>query len=162
MTKVDTDALLSFAYAAGEDGRLDFQRQCLEQGANLGDPMCLQALGYLYDVGEGVTADKTRAMALYRRAWRRGSHAAANNIAIIYREAGKTRLMFRWFERVARAGDGSAHLELAKCYLEGVGVRRNAPAALRCLAIAQASFYITEFEREEAQALLEALRPRSV
>jgi len=162
MTKVDIDALLGIAYAAGEDGRLELARQCYEQGASLGDEMCLLALGYMYDVGKGVPSDKARAMKLYRKAWRRGSHGAATNIAILYREQGKHKLMFRWFERVARAGDGSAHLDMAKCYLNGVGVRQNLQAALRSLAVAKASFYIAEFEREEAQALLDALSPRVV
>ncbi len=101
-------------------------------------------------------------MKLYLEAWRRGSHAAANNIAILYREQGKPKLMFRWFERVARAGDGSAQLDMAKCYLNGIGVRKNLQAAMRCLAVAKDSFYITEFEREEAQALSDAYSLRVV
>lgn len=156
----NTDALLRIGYAAAEAGNFNHARKCYEKGATLNDPECLHALGYMYDVGEGVTADKTVAMKLYRRAWRRGSHAAANNIAILYREQGKNRAMFRWFERVALAGDGSAKLEMAKCYLRGVGVRKNAQAAIQCLAAANASFYISELEREEAQALLAQLRPR--
>eukprot|EP01030_Chromulinospumella_sphaerica_P011287 gene11287-11090_t len=99
MAQVNTDALLLLAWAAGESGDLQSARRCYEQGAALGDPQCLQALGYMYDVGEGVTQDKAQAMTLYRKAWRRGSHAAANNIAVLYREQGKPRLMFRWFER---------------------------------------------------------------
>jgi TPR repeat protein len=162
MKMVNTDALLRIAHAAGEDGRLDVQRQCFEQGASLGDPECLQSLAYMYDVGEGVSPDKGRAMKLYLEAWRRGSHAAANNIAILYREQGKPKLMFRWFERVARAGDGSAQLDMAKCYLNGIGVRKNLQAAMRCLAVAKDSFYITEFEREEAQALSDAYSLRVV
>lgn len=162
MATVDTDALFRIAHAAGEDGRLDFQRQCYEQGASLGDPECLQSLGYMYDVGQGVRSDKAKAMALYRRAWRRGSHAAANNIAILYKEQGKLKLMFRWFQRVACAGDGSAHLDMAKCYLNGIGVRKNLQAAMRCLAVASDSFYITEFEREEARELLDDFSLRAV
>lgn len=124
--------------------------------------MCLQALGYMYDVGEGVAADKVTAMELYRKAWRRGNHAAATNIAILYREMGRKRTMFRWYERVARAGDGSAQLEMAKCFLSGVGVRKDVQAALRCLVVANASDYITEYEREEAQSMLAGLKPAIV
>lgn len=156
----DTDALLRIAYNAAEAGNFDHARQCYESGANLGDAMCLQALGYMYDVGEGVAADKALAMKLYRKAWNRGNHAAATNIAILYREMGNRRTMFRWYERVARAGDGSAQLEMAKCYLNGNGVRKDGRAALRCLAVANASDYITEYEREEAQSLLATLKPR--
>jgi uncharacterized protein len=156
----NTDALLRIAYAAAEKGDCSHARICYEQGAALNDAECLHALAYMYDVGEGVTADKAVAMKLYRRAWRRGSHAAANNIAILYREQGKKRAMFRWFDRVAQAGDGSARLQMAKCYLRGEGVRRDAQAAIRCLAAANASFYISELEREEAQAFLAELEPR--
>jgi len=158
----DINALLIIAHNAAAAGDFDHALQCYEAGAALGDFMCLQALGYMYDVGEGVAADKTLAMKLYRRAWRRGSHAAANNIAILYREQGKMRTMFRWFERVAIAGDGSGQLEMAKCYLSGVGVRRDVRAALRCLHVANASSYITEYEREEVQALMEILKPKLI
>lgn len=158
----NTDALLRIAYAAAESGNFDFARECYERGAALGDFMCLQALGYMYDVGEGVIADQRLATQLYRRAWRRGSHAAATNIAILYRERGQMRTMFHWYERVARAGDGSAQLDMAKCYLSGVGVRKDVQAALRCLAVADAAEYITEYEREEAQALLATLKPHAV
>lgn len=127
---VETDALLRIAWAAVEEGNFERARKCYERGAALGDAMCLQALGYIYDVGEGVVADKTTAMKLYRKAWARGDHAAASNIAILYRERGNMRTMFKWYERVAQAGDGSARLEMAKCYLSGVGVRRDLQAAL--------------------------------
>lgn len=124
--------------------------------------MCLQALGYMYDVGEGVVVDKALAMKLYKKAWKRGDHAAATNIAILYREAGDNRAMFRWYQRVAHAGDGSAQLEMARCYISGTGVRKDITEALRCLTAAIASFYITEFEREEAQTMLQTLKPRLV
>ena len=157
---IHTDALLDIAHEAAEKGDFHLARQCYERGAALGDALCLQALGYMYHVGEGVAEDKALAMKLYRRAWRRGDHAAALNIAVLYREQGKPALMFRWFERVALAGDGSAEFEMAKCYLDGAGVRRNPQAALRCLAAAIRSSLITEYEREEAQGLLDTLRPR--
>lgn len=156
----DTDALLRIAYEAAEAGNFEQARKCYESGATLGDPQCLQALGYMYDVGEGVAVDKASAMKLYRMAWKRGSHAAAINIAILYREVGKKQAMFRWYERVGRAGDGSAQLQMAKCYLSGIGVRKDVQAALPCLTAAIASDYITEYEREEAQAILVTLKPR--
>lgn len=126
----------------------------------MGDFMCLHALGYMHDVGEGVPEDKALAMKIYRKAWRLGSHASACNIAGLYREQGRIRMMFRWYQRVAAAGDGSAHLEMAKCYLTGSGVRKNTEAALRCLATATNSEYISEYEREEAQNLLAELMPQ--
>lgn len=156
----NTDALLRIAYEAAEAGNLDHARRCYEKGAALGDALCLHALAHMYDVGEGVVVDKAVAMALYRKAWRRGSHIAASSIALLYQEQGKARLMFRWYQRAALLGDGSAQLDMAKCYLSGTGVRKDVQAALRCLAVAVTSYYITEYEREEAEALLATLRPR--
>ncbi|MGI8611387.1 MAG: tetratricopeptide repeat protein [Sphingomicrobium sp.] len=119
-------------------------------------------LAYMFDVGSGVKTDKRLAMRLYLRAWRRGSTTAGMNIAILYRERGNSRAMFRWWKRVADMDDGSAQFEMAKCYLTGTGVRQDAQSALRCLAAAVRSPYISEGEREEAQALLDTLRPRTV
>lgn len=159
---VNTDALFRIAHAAEEAGKFDLARQLFERGAVLGCAECMSRLAYLFDVGVGVPADKALAMRLYQRAWRRGSHIAANNIAIPYREQGKLRAMFRWFQKAACTGDGSAQLDVAKCYLNGSGVRRNLQGALRCLSAAQTSDYISEAEREEASKLMEGLRPRVV
>jgi hypothetical protein len=159
---VSTDALFRIADAAEEAGNDELARQSFERGAALGDAFCLMRLGLMYDVGGlGVTVDKLRAMQFYRRAWRKGCPGAANNIAILYRERGNRRAMFQWFKREADAGDGSAHLDLAKCYLAGTGVRKSVQTALRCLATAISSEYIAEAEREEAQAIMETLRPRA-
>jgi TPR repeat protein len=165
VTVVNTDALFRIADAAEEAGNYDLARLSFERGAALGNPSCLMRLAYMDDLGGiGVAADKRRAMQLYRSAWRRGCPGAANNIAILYREKGNHRAMFQWFRREADAGDGGAHLDLAKCYLAGTGVRKNVQAALRCLATAVNCGWedITDAEREEAQALIATLRPRAV
>lgn len=161
---VDTEALYRIGDTAEEAGNYALALQSFERGAALGDISCLFRLALAYDVGGlGVAVDKNRAMQFYKRAWRRGDWwAAPNNIAILYRERGNLRTMFQWFNRAAAKGDGSAHLDLAKCYLEGTGVRRNTQSALRCLAFAVESEHISEAEREEAQALLQTLRPRSI
>lgn len=158
----NTDALLRIAYAAADSGDFDRARRCYEHGAALGDFLCLHALGYMHDVGEGVPENKPLAMKIYRKAWRLGSHASAENIAVLYREQGRFSMMFRWYQRAAAAGDGSSHLEMAKCYLAGSGVRKNPQASLRCLAVAIGSHYISEYEREEAQALMTELSLRLV
>ena len=159
---VSTDALFRIGDNAEEAGDYDLARQSFERAASLGNADCLSRLAYMYDVGLGVEIDKPLAMKLYKQAWRRGSHVAANNIAILYREQGKHRHMFEWFQRAADANDGDAEVELAKSFLGGQGVRRSPQHALRCLAAAINSNYITEAGREEAQAILETLRPRSV
>jgi len=162
---VNTEALFRIGDAAEEAGDYERARQSFERAAALGDASALMRLAFMYDVGElGVQVDKAQAMRLYRQAWRKGCPGAANNIAILYREQGKHRTMFQWFRREADAGDGGSYLDLAKCYLAGAGVRKNMQAALRCLAAAVGSDqeYITEAEREEAQALMDTLRPRAI
>jgi uncharacterized protein len=160
---VSTDALFRIADAAEEGGNFELARQSFERGAALGDASCIMRLAYMYDVGGlGVEIDKVRAMQLYRRAWRQGCPGCATNIAILYREQGNHRAMFQWFKREADAGCGDAQLDLAKCYLNGTGVRKSAQAALRCFAAAIGSENVTEASREEAQAILETLRPSIV
>lgn len=160
---VATDALFRIADAAEEAGNYELAHQAFERGAALGDCTCLCRLAYLFDTGRGVNVDKATAMRLYRRAWRKERNAVAGmNIAILYRERRDWRSMFRWWQRVAEDGDGSARLEMAKCYLRGRGVKRDLQAALQCLAAAASSAYITEYQRELAQRLLRQLRPRRV
>ncbi|WP_414713371.1 tetratricopeptide repeat protein [Sphingomonas sp.] len=160
---VDTRALFQIGDAAEEAGNLTHARSAYERGAALGDADCLTRLAYLYDTGTGVVADKVAAMRLYQRAWRRDRDVAAgSNIAILFRERRKWRAMFRWWCRVAKTGDGSSQLEMAKCYLRGRGTKRDLQAALRCLAAAEGSDYISPSERDLARRLLRKLRLRSL
>jgi TPR repeat protein len=111
-------------------------------------------LGYFYDEGVGTRQDKIKAMFWYKRAYRRGSSAAASNIAILYRERNQARQVFHWFRRAAALGDGDAQVDLAKLFLDGKGVRRSALKAKAALLAALASDLITEAAREEAAVLL--------
>jgi uncharacterized protein len=160
---VDTSVLFQIGDAAEEAENFSHARAAFERGAALGDVDCLFRLAYLFDTGAGVEVDKPMAMKLYRRAWRIERNASAgSNIAILYREQRKWQSTFRWWKRVAATGDGSAQLEMAKCYLRGRGVKLDPQAALRCLAAAEASAYISEYERDLARRLLRKLRLRRV
>jgi hypothetical protein len=160
---VDTRALFQIGDAAEEAGNFAHARTAFERGAALGDADCLSRLAYLFDTGRGVEADKAIAMRLYQRAWRKERNVmAGSNIAILYRERQHWQPMFRWWQRVATTGDGSSELEMAKCYLRGRGVKRDLQAALRCLAAAEGSAYISDYERDLARRLLRKLRLRRV
>lgn len=159
---IDTDLLFRIANTAEEQGDFELARSSFERGAALGSVECLTRLAYIYDVGLGIEVDKSHAMQLYQRAWRVGkSTVAANNIAVLYREIGKHRSMFEWFLKAAQRGDGSAQLDLAKCYLNGVGTKADAQAALKCLSAALLSQFISEDEQDEAQTMINSLSPRS-
>lgn len=160
---MDTFALFQVGDAAQEAGNFAHARAAFERGAALGDVACLSRLAYLFDTGTGVDVDKATAMQLYQRAWRKARcNVAGLNIAILYRERKKWWPMFRWWQRVAATGDGGAQLEMAKCYLRGRGAKRDLQAALRCLAAAENSACITEYERDLARRLLRKLRLRVV
>jgi TPR repeat protein len=148
--------LLTAGDAAEDAGDFDLALRCFQHGGALGDAACLERLGHMHAVGNGVDVDKQFALHCYRRAWRRGGLCAANNIAILYREQGDAKAMIRWFRRAIERGDEDARVELAKCYLKGIGVRRSvSTAALQLrLAVKALPFNITEAAREEAAILL--------
>ncbi len=159
---INCEALFRLGDAAEDAGDFQMARRSFERGAELGDQLCLDRLAHQLDVGLGGESDKPLAMRYYRRAWRLGSHTAANNIAILYREAGKRRAMFQWFKRALERGDLDANLQLAKCYLAGTGVRKSVELALRHLAATVSNESVFESSREEAEALLAQFRPAAV
>ena len=154
--------LWRLAYAASEAGDFSRARELYVRGAALDDAGCWVGLGYMFDIGQGVEPNKRLAMRCYRAAWRKRDPAAANNIAILYREVGDRRAMFQWFKRAAESGDGGAYLELAKCYRDGVGTRKSLESAVRCSASVLARAGASEAEREEAEELIASFRPRSI
>jgi uncharacterized protein len=162
LAMISTDALFRIGDAAEESGDYDLARASFEKGASFGDEVCLTRLARMFDLGLGCEADRAAAMRCYQKAWRRGSEIAANNIAILYREAGNPRAKFRWFKRAVDRGDEDANVELAKCYLHGIGVRRSLYLGVRCLAAASSGADVFEATREEAAALLAQFRPKLI
>jgi uncharacterized protein len=145
--------------AAEAAGDYAAARIAFEQGATLGDTLCLTRLAYMYDLGLGVRSDKSRAMMLYLRAWRlEPGETAATNIAILHREAGNHRQMFQWFRRAVRAGAHDCYLDLAKCYCDGLGVPKSLPLAIRCLVKVLRADFVFDHTAEEARAMLRCLR----
>jgi TPR repeat protein len=142
------------AHAAWEAGQPRRALRLFAQGAGDGIVGCVLMLGYFHDEGIGTRVDKAKAMSLYRRAWRRGYLGAASNIAILYREQGRHRMEFAWFDRAARMGDGDAEVELAKLLLAGRGIPASVRQAAKHLRAALRSELITEAGREEAKKLL--------
>lgn len=142
------------AHTAWDSGRRKQALQLFQRGATSGLVGCMLVLGYFHDIGIGTRSDKAKAMHWYKRAYRKGDAAAASNIAILYKEQGKNRLVFSWYARSAVLGDGDSELELAKLYLAGRGVRRSIPNAKKRLRTALTSKRITEASREEAKELL--------
>lgn len=155
----DIERMAEAAWEAGHD-RLALR--LLQRGAELGSDGCMLNLGYAYDVGLGTPPDKVTAMRWYKRAYRRGYASAASNIAVLYKEQGRDRMVFAWYSRAAGLGDGDAMLELTKLLLAGRGVRRSPSKALGDLRGALSTEFICEESREEAELIMQQLAPKVV
>jgi uncharacterized protein len=145
------------AHRAWESGDLAGAFRCFRLGANGGQLGCMIDLGYFYDEGIGTLRSKHDAMRWYKRAFANGDSAAASNIAILFRERGNHRRMFRWFIAAARRDDGDALVEVAKCYQMGLGVPRSTMMTIVNARKALRSRHLSIAGREEALGLLAAL-----
>ena len=144
------------AHRAWGSGDLAGAFNCFRLGANDGQYGCMMDLGYFFDEGLGPLCSKHEAMRWYKRAFLNGDSCAASSIAILYRERGNHRGMLRWFIADARRGDGDALVEVAKCYLAGLGTPRSTTMAIAYAHKALRSTQISPAGREEAVGLLSA------
>lgn len=142
------------AHAAWEAGRLKDAFRLFRRNAESGSVHDMLNLGYFHDAGIGTSVDKAEALRWYKRAHRLGDTAAACNIAAVYQELGNHRLMVAWYRRAIDMRDDDACVDLARCLLDGIGVRRSTDEALSLLRRAATSTVITPAGREEARALL--------
>lgn len=123
----------------------------LERGVALGDTGAMLELANHLDERATSTADRTRAVALYRRAFRRGEATAAYNLAFTYKLRGRYREAVAWWRRAHAAGDPSAILDLALAELHGQGTRRNVRGALTKLRRAANATETTWFPRSSGE-----------
>lgn len=110
---------------------------CLANAAEARHPVALHSLALCYDEGQGVPADKPRAISLYRRAVRAGSSDSAVNLAICYREVGNARRYRHWIGRAADSGSTEGILQLAEWRLQHRAPRKDVARtiwSLRALA----------------------------
>jgi TPR repeat protein len=124
--------------------------------ARAGDVDALLNVGLFYDDGIGVRSSHKKALALYRRAYRRGSGGAANNIGIMMRNRGEVDRALAWFQRAVRAGIDDSHLHLAEIY-EARGDFRRAIGHLKRI---QRSNMVTEITRVTSLRRLKKLERR--
>jgi tetratricopeptide (TPR) repeat protein len=97
--------------------------------AERGDGAAQNAIGLLYDNGEGVPQDHGRALAWYRKAARQGHADAQYNLALMYanglavRQNYDTALM--WYRKAADQGHREAKVNLDVLYLMGHVTRKG-------------------------------------
>ncbi len=73
------------------------------------------------------------------------------NRAIPFRNAGKFRRAFHWWQTAAALGNGDSWVDVGYCLEHGIGVRRDCASALRAYGRAIVSGWVTEWVSEEAQ-----------
>jgi len=120
--------------------------------AKLGDEEAQVAVGYAYAYGISRKANVDEALRWWKRAYRRGSWAAAFNLGMFYRDAKQWSKALKWFQRAVQAGDKDGLVEIAKIHLRYAGDRA---AGLRYLRLAVAAKgELTEPARLEKERLI--------
>lgn len=122
----------------------------LQRSAESGLAAAQNTLGVLLGNGDGFDKDPCRALVWLKRAFRGTDSCAAINVAITYREVGNSRRAVFWFRRSVSLGDDSARIQLGIHYYWGIGIRRNAAAAIRCFRRAINGQNLSEADREDA------------
>jgi TPR repeat protein len=112
-------------------------------------------VGYCYQNGIGVRANRNLALHWYRLAYRRGDASAANNIGTIWRDDHELKRALSWFEKAVKLGNEGSNLQIAKLHL-----MRNADPrkAIDYLERVKGSDHVAEVEVEEANRLLAQAR----
>jgi TPR repeat protein len=121
-----------------------------KRAAKNGDVTATDSLGYAYDVGLGISQNKSEALRWYRRAVRLGSSAAAMNASTVYRDRCQLSRAHRWLMRAASMRDGDAAVNAGYDFLYGIGVRRDLRRARRMFNRAMRARNISAYGREEA------------
>jgi TPR repeat protein len=83
-------------------------------------------LGFMYDLGFGVTKDSKEAVRWYRLAAKQGYAWGQNNLGWSYRDGDgvtkDSKEAIRWLRLSAKQGYADAQWNLARMYLDGLGV----------------------------------------
>ena len=129
---------------AYEAGHLEDAIRAWQAEAQAGDKDASFALGFSYDLGQGVPQNEQRACHFYTEAAERGHAMATFNIAVM-QDSGRcgkgrrTDLAALWYGRAAAAGVARAQFNLAQLYAIGDGVPRNPAAAAAWYRVAAAN-----------------------
>jgi uncharacterized protein len=126
--------------------------QSFLKAARLGDEEAQVSVGYAYAYGIFRKANVDKAICWWKRAYQRGSCAAAFNLGMFFRDAKQWTSALKWFELAIEAGDEDGLIEIAKIHLRYAGDRT---AGLRYLKLAFAARNkLTEPARLETERML--------
>lgn len=101
-----------------------------KQLADHNDGNACNNLGYMYQLGRGVKADKEQAKFYYKKGSMQGDKNATWRFGLICKDELDYAEAFKYFYKAAEDGQGMAMLELAKLYENGIGVSTNKEKAI--------------------------------
>lgn len=142
------------AHQKWDSGQFRSAFRLMLSAAKLGDSGAMLNLGYFYDLGIGVKANRGSAMLWYKRALHRGFATAANSIGTIYRDERKTRLALHWFEKAVALGDIDANLNIAHIHIRVLKNPQAATRYMKAINAAKPGIDVTRHSYEEAQKFL--------
>lgn len=111
----------------------------MKAAAENGDPRAQSALGYAYDVGQGVTQDLEAAAHWYRKAAEQGYANAQFNLAEMTRDGAgvpqSNEEALKWYTRAGMQGHSKAQYNIAMMHVKGEGVPANNVTAYAWLVL---------------------------
>ncbi len=131
------------ALDAGTAATLPDAVKFLSQAADKGQAVAQYRLGTMYERGQGVAMDSTKAIHWYEMAANQGNRKAMHNLAVAYANgpAAKRNMTesARWFAKAAGLGLSDSQFNLAVLYERGEGVPQSLTDAYKWYAIAAAT-----------------------
>jgi len=129
----------------------------LLEAAKLGDTGAQINLGNFYAGGKGTKKNLAEAERWYRKAYKAGSSAGANNLACDRRDSGNIRSAILWFKKAVAMGDGGACIELAKIYRARPNHNRQVATLLRRV-LRMDVYGASEYDKEQAASMLAEMK----
>ena len=98
--------------------------------ASVGDPQAQYEMGRLYYLGKHVAQNYVQALNWFDTAAKNGNVRAMTALAGMYNaghgcEQPNPEKTFFWYQSAADTGDFEARVNLAVCYINGIGVEKN-------------------------------------
>ena len=110
------------------------------RAAEAGDNAAQFNLGYMYNLGMGVTRDDVEAVKWYRLAAEAGNALAQFRLGIMYRYGNGVPQdeaeAIKWIHLAAEAGDADAQFNLGLMYRKGEGVPQDEAEAIKWIRLA--------------------------
>jgi TPR repeat protein len=108
--------------------------QWYRKAADLGSPMAMTDLGFLYEHRDGVPPDYGQSMQWYGKAAERGNVLAMTNIGVLYENGDGVSQDYaqamQWYRKAADRGLAAAMINIGALYENGYGVSRDYTQAM--------------------------------